>query len=194
MWICELSYTIWRRRFLLLTVCACYSWQMALNIGLDVSFGKMCDWKILEEVVEVHEIVYSKWWGFLWIRNGCHELVQKRVTRLWLSVCIICTASVFPEHSISKDSRRSQQPTFARYSLVWKWHHCVEADARFFFLFAKECVECPEKHALQGRLLNAIETDYCYCNALSVALVYHIASPEVLQSSAGFEHTPLIVL
>jgi hypothetical protein len=28
-----------------LTVCACYAWEMVLHVGLDVSFGKMQDWK-----------------------------------------------------------------------------------------------------------------------------------------------------
>jgi hypothetical protein len=28
-----------------LTICACYSWEMALNIDIDASFNKMYDWK-----------------------------------------------------------------------------------------------------------------------------------------------------
>jgi hypothetical protein len=30
-------------------ICACYSWKMALNVGLTVSFDNMWDWKGIGE-------------------------------------------------------------------------------------------------------------------------------------------------
>jgi hypothetical protein len=35
MWICEVLYAI----------CSCYPWEIALNVGLDVSLDNMQDWK-----------------------------------------------------------------------------------------------------------------------------------------------------
>jgi hypothetical protein len=35
-------------------ICACYSWNMELNVGLEASFDYMYDWKgIREKAVEV---------------------------------------------------------------------------------------------------------------------------------------------
>jgi hypothetical protein len=35
-----------------LNICVCYSWEMELNVGLDVSFDKMWDWKRIRKKAE----------------------------------------------------------------------------------------------------------------------------------------------
>jgi hypothetical protein len=34
-----------------LTICRCYSWEIALNVGLDVSFKDLQEWKGIREKV-----------------------------------------------------------------------------------------------------------------------------------------------
>jgi hypothetical protein len=41
--------TVYKGKIPRLNICACYSWEMALNFTLDVSFDKMQEWKTIRE-------------------------------------------------------------------------------------------------------------------------------------------------
>jgi hypothetical protein len=43
-----------------LNICACYSWEMALNVGLEVSFDNMKDWKGIRQ--KYKEVYSTKSW------------------------------------------------------------------------------------------------------------------------------------
>jgi hypothetical protein len=49
---------LYKRDGLRFTTCACYSWEMALNVGLDVPFDNMQNWKEIQE--QAREIKNAK--------------------------------------------------------------------------------------------------------------------------------------
>lgn len=121
MWICEVSHTIWRKRFLRLTICAWCSWQMALNIGLDMSFGKMSDW--------TKKGKYNKWGDFP--LNS--QRVSQNLFRIRVNMYSLCFQNI--QYRKTRGEANSQYPRGAAYcendTTVWKLTHG--------FLFPKEC-------------------------------------------------------
>jgi hypothetical protein len=53
---------VYKMRLLKLTICACYTWDVALNVGLNESFGNKYDSKGIQENVGnliVRKLIYQ---------------------------------------------------------------------------------------------------------------------------------------
>jgi hypothetical protein len=60
-----------------LTVCAIYSWEMPLNIGLDESFDNTEDWKAIREV-NITDACVTNDGSLRWIRSGRYVRVDAK--------------------------------------------------------------------------------------------------------------------
>jgi hypothetical protein len=72
---------LYKRDGLRLIICACYSWGMALNIVLDVSYDSMWEWEGIRK--EVGGILYKKWEFFKFASSYTGNNASKQLWFPW---------------------------------------------------------------------------------------------------------------